>query len=120
VKRPERINGRFGIAIALILLLAWIGFGARAAVPVMQQTVMVTDTAPMSPAAPMLADCTPCVYCYAAPATAVEGFSEPKEPEGPTWLALADTPLVRPKALDRWRRGQSLVPLRIAYCQWRN
>jgi hypothetical protein len=35
-------------------------------------------------------------------------------------LALAETPLVRPNASDTWRRKQSLVPLRIAYCRWSN
>jgi len=121
VKRPERNPGHRRIGIALILLLTWFGLSASAAVPVMQQqTVMAADATPMSDAAPMLADCSPCMYCYAAPASAVEGFSEPKEPEEQTWLALAVTLLVKPNASDTWRRKQSLVPLRIAYCRWSN
>jgi len=121
VKRPERNPGHRRIGIALILLLTWFGLSASAAVPVMQQqTVMAADATPMSDAVPMLADCKPCMYCYAAPASAVVGFSEPGEPHEPTWLALAETPLVRPQALDSWSRKQSPVPLRIAYCRWRN
>ena len=119
MKRPERTSGHRRIGIALILFLTWFGLSASAAVPVMQQqTVMAADATPMSDAVPMLADCNPCMYCHAAPASAVEGFSEAKEPDEPTWLALAETPLVRPNASDTWRRKQSLVPLRIAYCRW--
>ena len=117
-----------GPVLAVLLALAGtaVGAGAKGEMPALRSMVAVMESSetPMAGShqahqGPALTDCMPCALCYAAPGTAVQGFSgESKEPAAPTWMALAERPAATSSAVDMHRRRRSLLPLRIAYCRW--
>lgn len=125
MERLEFIErGRIVPALVVLLALtgAAVGVGARAEMPAPRpaHAVMAQTEMPMagSHTGSVLTDCMPCALCYAAPGIAVQGFSgESKEPVTPTWMDMAERPEAR-ATVDMYRRRQSLLPLRIAYCRW--
>lgn len=84
------------------------------AVPEMAQAVAQADSMPSA------WDGLPCASCYLAPAPAVHGFTgEYEEPKQAAWQLLAKPSASAQKPLDLPKREES-VPLRVAYCCWRN
>lgn len=81
--------------------------------PAMEQAVAQAN--PM----PTAFDGMPCASCYLAPVPTVHGFTgEFEEPIQAAWQLLAK-PSPTEKPLDLPKREES-VPLRVAYCCWRN
>lgn len=120
MRRPESLSWLHAFAGAVWLCLALLGMDARAS------TYLVQEARPM--AAPMVGPHAPssamndwpCTACDVIPAPSVQELSgEAKEPEIPDRqmhaVALPDS--------GAWfqQLGSSFqVPLRIAYCRWRN
>lgn len=83
-------------------------------VPAMTQAV--TREKPM----PSAFDCFPCASCYMAPAPTAHGFTgEAEEPKQAAWQLLTK-PLASAQKPRDLSKTEANVPLRVAYCCWRN
>lgn len=120
MRRPEGIFRLHAFVGTVWLCLALLGVDARAATSLVQEArpMAASVAGPHSPSSAR--DEWPCTACDVIPVPSVQELSgEAKEPELPGWqmhaVALADS--------GAWFQQQdslSLVPLRIAYCRWRN
>ena len=125
MKRPERepplrhALRRVHLAAAFVLCVAGPAGPVHAKGFVTATELQTTQT--VAPANPMPGafDGLPCVRCYQALAPTVQGFTRKSEaPKQAAWHQLPN-PLMTEKHLDLPKREES-VPLRVAYCRWRN
>lgn len=125
MKRPELYTRR-ARALQRALQAAALAFFAAALAGPAHAIGSVVNTAPAMAQAvaqanpmPSAFDGLPCASCYLAPAPTVHGFTgELEEPNQAAWQLLAKPSTIE-KPLDLPQREES-VPLRVAYCCWRN
>lgn len=104
---------------ALVLCAAGLAGPAHAAGSVVKTAPKMTQAVAQAKPMPSAFDGLPCASCYLAPAPTVHGFTgEFEEPKQAAWQLLAKpSPTEKPLGLPK--REES-VPLRVAYCCWRN
>ena len=117
--RPDPF-GRWHIDVgaAVLLCLALVAAGARAAAPPMQEMSASAALSVAAQSMPLASDCRPCALCYVAPApTAHTTTGEGKEPESATWWARVP-PIPSTVRFLAAASSRVPVPIRIAFCRW--
>ena len=108
-----------GVVVCLCFIL--LGVDATASAAMAQESRVIGASSIAGPHSTSLAmDCPPSAGCYIAPAPSVHSpGGEGQQPEEPDWRVHAGLALV----VGEWvntRDRPAQVPLRIAYCRWRN
>lgn len=126
MKRPE-LQYRLDQALRCALLLAALLLGAAGLAIPAQAAGSIMKVVPEAIQAdaqeyPMSGamNGVPCMSCYMAPAPAMHGFTgEQEEPKQARWQSLAQFSAPAKNLQDPPKRERG-VPLRVAYCCWRN
>lgn len=126
MKRPERQHHLDQALRRALLMAALVLFAAGLANPVQAASLTMKAVPEMTQAGaqkkPMSGAMNglPCASCYKALAPAVHGFTgEQEEPKQAVWQLLAQSSASAKNPLNLPKREGGL-PLRVAYCCWRN
>ena len=108
----------FVSAWVLVCLVALLGGGVRASVPVPLDVRLLMVSAMASPSMPTASDRMPCASCCIAPTPSTHGFNgEGKESETAAWWVHAQRTPVAVRFLEIGSIRVK-VPIRIAFCRW--
>lgn len=126
MKRPE-LQHHFDqmlrcalLVAALVLGAAGLASPAQAAGSIMKTVPEMTQAGAQKEPMPGAMNGVPCMGCYMAPAPAMHGLTgEQEQPKQAGWLLLAQSS-ASAKTLQDQPTRETGVPLRVAYCCWRN
>lgn len=118
--RTSRALRRAWLAAVFALCAAGFAGPALATGPVAKAVPEMAQVAAQADSMPNAWDRLPCASCYLAPAPAVHSFTaETEDPKQTAWQFLAKPSNSAQQHLHLPEQEAS-VPLRVAYCCWRN